>query len=110
MVSEYEELEDKVERERRATDEKLNKALVMLNNHETYISDGKHWRLTVVGLVVGFLLQIGGGLYIAGQLTERLQNVIRLVDRVQDRQDGYEKEFKELIREGRTYFRDNALK
>lgn len=110
MGTEYDELEDKVERERRATDEKLNKALVMLNNHETYISDGKHWRLTVVGLVVGFLLQIGGGLYIAGQLTERLQNVIRLVDRVQDRQDGYEKEFKELIREGRTYFRDNAIK
>lgn len=82
MGSEYDELEDKVERERKATDEKLNKALVMLNNHETYISDWKEWRLTVIGLVLGFVFQVGGGLYIAGQLTERLQNFIRLVDRV----------------------------
>jgi len=101
---------DRIEQEIEKTNKILTEVLRMVNSHESYISDGKKWRNTVVGVVLTMIIQCLGGLYLAGQLTEKLSNTTKLAERIQERQDKYESEIRGFIREGRVYFRDNPNK
>jgi hypothetical protein len=101
-------IEDKLAKEMSKTNEILQDVLAMVKNHAVYINDSKKWRTVVVGIAVTLLLQVCGGLYLAGQITEKLSNVDKMTIRNETRLDEKEKEFKEFIREGRTYFRGNT--
>lgn len=91
------------------TNDILQDVLIMVKGHETYISDSKKWRSTVVGLVVTVMFQIVGSVYFAGQFSEKLDNVDKKALRNEMRLDEKDKDFREFLREGRAYYRNSAV-
>jgi hypothetical protein len=109
-MSALEDIESKLEKEIKETNKILNEVVIMVRNHETYVSDGKKWRLTVIGVATTMFVQVCGGLYLVGQLNERIDNNIKLALRNELRLDRNDEEIKGFLREGRAYFRDNTNK
>lgn len=103
-------VEAKLEKEIEKTNEMLDKVLIMVQNHDQYVSDGRNWRMTVIGLVFTMAMQVGGGLYLSGQITERVNNVDRLSQRVQEKQDRDEGELQKLIGERGANSGNNSSK
>lgn len=101
---------EKIEAELDKTNQILSDVAKMVASHESYISDGKKWRMTVIGLVATMLIQVGGGLFLSGQINERVDNVVRLNARNEMRLDKNDERFERLIREARDYFRDEKTK
>lgn len=101
---------DKIESELNRTNEILAEVAKMVASHENYISDGKKWRMTVIGLVATMLVQAGGGLFLSGQINERVDNAVKMNARNEMRLDKNDERFERLIREARDYFRDEKTK
>ena len=101
---------DKIESELNRTNEILAEVAKMVASHENYISDGKKWRMTVIGLVATMLVQVGGGLFLSGQINERVDNAVKMNARNEMRLDKNDERFERLIREARDYFRDEKTK
>lgn len=110
MTQSIEAVEEKFEREIEKTNDILNKVLAMVQSHETYVSDGRNWRITVIGLAFTMIIQVCGGLYLAGQLTERVENNARISAKNELRLDRQDEKFERLFREEGAAYRNNTSK
>ena len=102
-MSSIEQLELKIMKEVSDTSKELLAISKIVANHEVYISDGKRWRLTVIGMAFTMIMQVAGGLYFAGQLSERVENNIKLSARNEARLDKTDAKFEALIRDVGTH-------
>lgn len=101
-------IDEKILSEMAKTNDILSSVREMVSNHEHYISDGAKWRTVVAGMAFTMLLQVCGGLYLAGQLTERVDGIAKIQLRVLDKNDKQDLAIENLIREDRTFKRNTV--
>lgn len=94
--------EERTQRSIEKTNDMLADVIIMVQNHDIYISDGKKWRIAVIGIVFTMIMQCGGGLYLAGQLTERMENHTKSLVRNEMRLDKNDEKFEMFFRERRN--------
>jgi len=93
--------QNRFEREIEKTNKILAEVMVMVASHEAYVSDGKKWRSAIVGIIFTMVFQVCGGVYLSGQIIERVNNNRRAVDEINKRVDIDQEIIRELLREPR---------
>ena len=81
----------------------LSKLSSLVDSHATYISDSKGWRATLVAVVITMAINVGGGLYFAGQITERLETVQKVQMKVLEKNERQDDNLRSIEKEVATY-------
>jgi len=93
--------QNRFEREIEKTNKILAEVMLMVASHEAYVSDGRKWRSAIVGIIFTMVFQVSGGLYLSGQITERVNYSTERINRVDIRIDQNENEIRSILREPR---------
>ena len=101
-------MEDLLTREITKTNQSLQELILVVRDHESYIQDSKKWRMAVLGIAMTLLINVGGSLFMAGKVTEKLDKVSEIQQRVLEKNEKQDDKIEGIIRDTVNYKRNNT--